>query len=130
MIAMPFVMMYPGGCGLYLCDAELVSMSVPLMFIAKASFSMGHGQSAWVLCSLLPQCLSLRGWDSIQVVRLSGATLMSIGYWLQVGENVTRCVQGVSSRTSTSLHLCPRAEFFPFCMLWLFPVAAQPQWTV
>lgn len=43
-IAMPFVMMYPGGCGLYLCDAELVSMSVPMMFIAKASFSMGHGQ--------------------------------------------------------------------------------------
>lgn len=43
-------MVHPGGCGLYLDDAELVSLWVPLMFIAKGSLSMdvhmGHEQTA------------------------------------------------------------------------------------
>lgn len=48
---------------------ESVSLSVPVMFIAIGPFSMdihlAHEERAWILCCLLPQCLSLRDWDSI-----------------------------------------------------------------
>lgn len=109
---MPCVMVYPGGCGVYLCDAELVSLSVPLTFIVKGSFStgihVGHEQRAWVLCNLLPQC-PYRGWDLIIQFHCQGSD--HTGSPLATSYKWVKCAKvhsgSVSQDKHYRLHLCP-----------------------